>query len=693
MELQTGTIIEFSTSSGHRLGVITGEIGKKKLIVISEQGDEMRPGREDVTFEVGPFKPTEPERIVAKLTALAAETSALIEEVDVAMLWEFAGEEEKAWKAGELAELMFASREPAQTLAIMRALRLDTVYFKSRRDGLYEPRPSSQVDALIEQRDVEARKEEGRRALFGTLQTILGAPSDERADVLAKAMDETSFRQTIDLLREYAAAGDEFGRSRQADELLEEIGSVLGRRLRGRGHLQAFYLLVELGYWHEHENLWLHRFRIVEHVTPELIAEANRHAETDWEPESWRRDLTDLFCVTIDDESTLDVDDALSITSCLDGGWEVGIHIADPSARVHLDSPLDVDARNRGTSLYLPTGCIPMFPRALSELAMSLVEGHLRPAITTRVRLSESLQILETEVFPSVIRVGRRVSYDEADRILESDEETPLHDTIHYLKYIADELLMVRQNRGAFSVDLPEVKLKVDMSSGQPVVKLLGIDTESPSRMLVSELMILCNQVMAEFCAEREIPTIYRVQEAPDSDLLDEGTLAIPEGVARSFAMVRKMKRGDITTRPGSHFGLGLDKYVQASSPIRRYGDLVCQRQIKAFLAGESMPYDEDTILRVLAGVDNTTREALRAERETVRYWVIYYLATKAGEVVDATVIEHKDEQGSRVTLFLEETAFRANCMLRQKVPIGDRVQVVVERADPRKDMLVLREA
>lgn len=693
MELQTGTIIEFSSGGAHRFGVITGELGKKKLIIISEQGDEMRPERDDVTYEVGPFKPTEPSQIVEKLTRLRAQTEALAADVDVAMLWEFAGEEDKAWKPKELAELMFASNEPAEVLAVLQALRADIVYFKARRDGTFEPRPKSQVDALMEQRDVEQRKEEERRVFLDAFKSVLEAPVEERAALLDRAMEAPSFRAPIDLFKEYASQGEEFPRAKQADDLLEDISSGLSRRLKGKGPLQAFYLLVELGYWEEHENLWLHRFRIAEQAPAEVVAAANRQAETHWEPESFRRDLTDLFCITIDDESTLDVDDALSIKACLDGGWEVGIHIADPSARVTVHSDLDLDARGRGTSLYLPTGSIPMFPRSLSEMAMSLVEGQLRPAITTRVRFSESLQILETEVFPSFVHVDRRLSYDEVDAMLESEEESPLLDTVHYLKYIADELMTNRIDRGAFSVDLPEVKLKVDLSSGKPVVSLGRIDTESPSRMLVGELMILCNQVMAEFCAEREIPTIYRVQEAPDTELLDAEILAIPEGVARSFAMVRKMKRGDITTRPGPHFGLGLEKYVQASSPIRRYSDLVCQRQIKAFLAEEPMPFDEDTILHVLAAVDNTTREAIRAERETVRYWVVYYLAQNAGEVLDATVIEHKDAQGTRVSVFLEDAAYRTNCTLRQKVAVGESVQVVVDRADPRKDILTLREA
>ncbi|MFU8804724.1 MAG: RNB domain-containing ribonuclease [Bradymonadaceae bacterium] len=693
MDLQAQTIIEFSAGGDHRFGVITGELGKKKLIVISEQGDEMRPSRDEVTFEVGPFSSADPERIVEKLGRLRAEVDALAADVDVAMLWEFAGEEEKVWQAPELAELMFASTEAAETLAIIQTLRKDPIYFKTRKDGAYEPRSSAQVEALTEQNNAERKKEEERQAFFGAFKSILEASMEERFARLQDAMQETAFRGHIDLLRDYAAIGDEFVRARQADDLLTELATGLERRLKGKDHLRAFYLLVDLGYWEEHENLWLHRFRISTEAPQEIVMAANKRAETPWEPESWRRDLTDVFCITIDDESTRDIDDALSIKACLDGGWEVGVHIADPSARVPSDSPLDLDARSRSTSLYLPTGVIPMFPRALSESAMSLIEAELRPAITTRVRFSESLQILETEVFPSLVRVDKRLSYDEADALLESSEENPLTDAVHYLKYIADECMTNRESNGAFSVDLPEVKLKVDLSNGAPVVSIATVDNESPSRMLVSELMILGNQVMAEFCAEREIPTIYRTQEAPEGELLDADILAMPEGIVRSFAMVRKMKRGDITTRPGPHFGLGLQKYVQASSPIRRYGDLVCQRQIKAFLADEPLPFDGDTILNVLATVDNTTREAIRAERETVRYWVVYHLAQQKGEPLDATVLEHKDDQGTRVSVFLKDSAYRANCTLRQKVPLGETVQVMVERADPRKDILVLREA
>lgn len=371
----------------------------------------------------------------------------------------------------------------------------------------------------------------------------------------------------------------------------------------------------------------------------------------------------------------------------------MGIHIADPSARVLMDTPLDDDARQRGTSIYLPTGAIAMFPRALSEEAMSLLAGEVRPAISTMVRLDQDLNVVDVRLVPSSIRVGARLSYDEVEQWLQGSENSRLGDMLHTLSYIAEERMMRREDAGAVSIDLPEVKMRVNLHADPPEVSVEPLRTNSPARLLVSEMMILGNEQMARFCHQNNIPTIYRTQEAPDEELLDAETLAIPEGLARNYAMLRKMKRGDITTEPGPHYGLGLRYYVQASSPIRRYSDLVCQRQIKAFLAGEQLPYDAERIVQVLARVDNTAREALRAERETQRYWLTYYLGQRPGQNMEAVVVEHKDEAGQRGAVFLNNCAYKTNCTFKRRIPLGSTIQVVVERADPRKDILVVREA
>ncbi|MBA2661534.1 MAG: VacB/RNase II family 3'-5' exoribonuclease [Bradymonadaceae bacterium] len=691
MEMETGTIVEFSAGGTYRLGMVAGELGKKKLIVWTEHGDEMRPERGDITLVMGKKRADNPAAVAEALRELRAQIAVYGEEIDLEVLWEIVGEMGEPLTAAQIAELMFTTSEYAAVLAILGALRADSVYFKSKRDS-FEARPRAQVETQLAQRAAEGKKARERNDFSEAVAALLAAEAEQRKVLALEHGQNDAFRNYLILIKDYAVYGDELERHKLAEELLDELEASVGRKFRSRGQQRAFDLLVDLGIWGEHENLWLYRFGISPQASKAVLEAAQALAAEPWVPEPGRRDLSALYCVTIDDAETRDIDDALSCEPLIDGGWKVGIHIADPGARVAVGSLLDEEARSRGTSIYLPTGPIPMFPNALSEAAMSLVAGELRPALSIVVTFDANFEIVEREIFSSTVCVDQRLTYDEVDRMLAGEERGRVANLLQNLNYVGEECMSQRDQNGALSINLPEVKVRVDMSEEQPRVNCALLDQESSARLLVSEMMILCNHVLADFCDKNNIPTLYRCQDSPDSELLDEETLALPEGLVREFAMLRKMKRGDVTTQPSPHFGLGLSKYVQASSPIRRYGDLVCQRQIKAFLAGEALPYDAEGILGLLAGVDGSAREGSRAERETNRYWLIYHLAMHK-EPLEAVVVELKDAQGTRASVFVNQCAYKTNCSLKRQVPLGATIEVVVDRADPRKDILILREA
>ncbi len=692
-EPQIGSIIEFDAGDEHRLAIVTGTVGKKKLVIHTASGDEMRTTLGDITFALGSGPADDLSRAEKKLQDLADSIAQRQNDVELEILWEFVREEDSPMKPSELADLIFSNTESATVLAVIRALREDLIFFKGRRDGLYEPRPDGQVEDLREQERVRLRKEREYTAVLQAIVDVLELPEEERASRIGKAMGEDdALRNSIYLLQDFAAQGEEFFRRDEAQTLLDDLADLLGRQLKGRLGLKAFHLMVELGLWTEHQNLCLRRYHIDPHFSEEILAAAKELAQSPWQPEPWREDLTYLTCITIDAPHSRDLDDALSCQPTIEGGWEVGIHVADPSALVTMDSLLDREARKRATSVYLPTGSIPMFPRSLSEDKFSLVEDKVRPAMTTRVIFDENLEIIETEIVPSLIQVNRRLSYVETDELLESDDSGRFEDLVQNLKYIADHCYTRRVDQGAFSFDLPDTKVVVDDSTDPPTVEVSAVETDTASHALVSELMILNNEMVGRFCTRNEIPVIYRNQESPDDPLVDDEILAIPEGPARAFAQIRRMKRGEISTVAALHFGLGIYGYAQASSPIRRYSDLICQRQIKAFLSDHPLPYDDEGILEVLAAIDATLGDASDTERETNRYWLLYDLAQKE-EPLDAIVVEHKDPQGSRVSVFLTYCAYRSNGTLRSAVPVGGEVEVVVERANPRRDALTLRQA
>lgn len=696
--MDVGKIVEVAVSEGHRLGVVTGVLNKKKIIVKMRGDVEMRPSPKDVTFEVSgkkidPSVSGEVERVLSKFEAEVEEYREL---VDLPFLWEMVSELGDAMTTPELADLAIGSQGDAEQLAILQTLRADTLYFKQKKE-VWEPRPTEIIEQLRSQLEAEQRREAERGAFLSAIAEAQALPTKpERAALIrARAAEDDSLRDKLALLQEYGASDDYFERKDQANELLDELDARDDIKIYGSGSLRAFNLMRELGLWSKHENTWLYRYRIPVEVPEALIEEAKRLAEQPWEPEPWRRDLTRTLCVTIDDASTRDIDDALSCVPTPDGGWEVGVHIADPSAFVEAGSELDLAARSRGTSIYLPIGTLPMFPRELSEEKMSLVAGELRPAMTTLVKMDRDLEILEVEVFPSTVQVDHRMTYDEVDEILDRDASNPVEVALHDLLFLTSELYARRQEAGAVSFDIPEAKIVVSpLDPAQvaedpdvdPEVKVEVLSGESAARTLVAESMIFASANMARFCARREIPVIYRAQEAPEDELFDDEVMAMPEGLPRFFAMRRKMKPGNITTHPERHFGLGLDMYVQATSPIRRYSDLICQRQVKAFLTGEELPYSPDEILQIAADVESATREAIRASRGTDLYWSHFYLDTLRGEVMKGVVLDHRDDRIAFV--FLHDVAMRAKVLMSRRHQPGDEIDVLIERADPRREML-----
>lgn len=695
--MNLGEIIEFSSGDDHRIGVIVGEVGKKKLEVVTAEGDEMRATRKEVTFETGitvaDYSSTSVAQSGARRFAEKVEEAA--EDVDLPMLWEFVSEMGEAMGPEDLAELFFGSSEPSTRLAILSVLRDDFVFFKQKKGPRFEPRPESQVEELKRQREAELEKERERNAFIDGVVAVMQADDGERAALADQKMADPDFRKLARVIQKYAVDDSDYDRADQAKELLEDIESELGRHLKGRYGDKAFHLMVAMGVWDEHENLHLHRHNISSEVPDEIVEAANVICERGWEPEGYRRDLTDVLSFSIDSPSTRDIDDALSCEKLPGGGWRVGVHIADPSARVPAGCDVDLEARGRGTSIYLPTGVFPMFPRSLSHDKMSLVAGELRPAVSSLMTFDENFDLVDSEIVASMVEVDHRLTYDEVDRMLAAGEDNPVAGALGVLRQIAAHLEEQRREAGAVSIDLPDLDLKVDYApGGEPTIEASVQDARSPSHQLVSELMVLNNRLLGEFCRDHELPTIYRGQAPPEEELYTDDIMALPEGLAREFALVRKMKPGDVTTQPTAHFGLGLAVYVQASSPIRRYTDLVAQRQVKAFLAEEELPYSDTDIMEVLGSVEAAARGAYLAERETTRYWTLYHLGNSLkGEELEATIVEHKGHDKALAAVFLHDVALKTNAKFRDRPPVGEVCKVSVAKADPRRDVLSIRQA
>jgi exoribonuclease-2 len=250
--------------------------------------------------------------------------------------------------------------------------------------------------------------------------------------------------------------------------------------------------------------------------------------------------------------------------------------------------------------------------------------------------------------------------------------------------------------KGAVIMNFPEVKLRAtgDVEGGH-VRRLDAVVAEqipqTGSRRLVQELMILAGSVAGSYCSVNKVPVVFRVQPAP-TDPTDLQQLAGKRHeLVDAWRLRRKMPRSQFQGTPDSHFGLGLDAYVQATSPIRRYGDLVCHRQIRAALAGEPYLYDDQTMMEVINQVATTTHASNAVDRESNRYWSLVWLAARVGVTLDGVVVGFAGRKADRANVHLSDLASVQTVPLAHKVALGDSVRVQVDSVQPRQDKVSLR--
>lgn len=370
---------------------------------------------------------------------------------------------------------------------------------------------------------------------------------------------------------------------------------------------------------------------------------------------SLRRDLRGRTIFTIDPVDAKDFDDALSVDS-IEGKLRLGVHIADVSAYVEWDSALDLDARRRATSVYLPDRVIPMLPPQISEKLCSLRSNEDKLAFTVDMLMNADGSVAKTEFYPSLIRSSARLSYDEAQMILEGTPSS-FSGELQTLNKLAHKLARRRKQRGAIDFEGVEAKVTLD-ETGKPIAVRLRTKTEASS--LVEEAMILANEQVALHMLQAEAPMIYRVHDEPFPASLDELLPTLQEfGYAKEVApqtsqeiqaileasagrpehrlisqlLLRAMKRAKYTPRYTTHFGLASKGYTHFTSPIRRYPDLMVHRLLKAQLSGEPLP---DAMIKQLDWIgehsSNREREAEQTSYEAIALKLREYLAPRVGE-------------------------------------------------------------
>ncbi len=597
------------------------------------------------------------EKLLSALRQAEERREALSRKVRVHELWELIHDENESFGYAYLAELAFGEGvEDDHVSAVVRALFQDKLHFKLK-DGRFLPNTPRRIEEIVRQCEEEARWERFLSEGSEWLCRRLDGETPERPD---------SADEVVRLLCSLALYGDDFPDYKRIRELLSRAGYSDPRMARR--------LLVKLGVWEEDEDLDILRLGVRTEF-PEEVMEASKDLKGRPLEKSLLEDLRHLEAVTIDGADTRDFDDALSL-DVRDGVFEVGVHIADVAGLVPQGSPVDREAQQRGSSLYLPRRQIPMIPPSLSQDTLSLREDCDRPAISLICRMNDRGEVLESRFTPSLIRVKRRLTYDDVNLMYRED---PLLVRMHRL---ATAFQQMRNEKGALILSTPEVIIQVDEQTG---VSIRLVEQDTPARKLVAEFMILYNRLAARFCRERSIPVLYRGQDEP-SERLNEREM---DPLFYVFMQRRKLQPMMIDTDPSPHSGLGLDAYTNATSPIRRYLDLVTQRQIRSALIEEPIPYDEDTLEQIRISVEASLKDLATVRRNRTRYWILKHLRENPVQSLEALVLW---STRSRHRLLLTNSMLFADLKRKngQDLEPGRRIRVCVEQCNPWEDVLNL---
>lgn len=418
------------------------------------------------------------------------------------------------------------------------------------------------------------------------------------------------------------------------------------------------------------------RYALSKTFPPEVEAETARFGE---EPSAsdleGRVDFRTLPTATIDPEDAKDFDDALSIRP--EGhGVRLWVHIADVSHYVRPGTALDAEAARRGNTTYLPGTAYPMLPHALSSSLCSLVPGRDRLVFTAEMVIDPKGRVTEAHFHRGVIRSMARLSYSQAQDILEGREKAaPEVETLLRQALGLQRVLFARRlTLGTLDLDLPEADLRFGLTGKvEEVLPTVRLD----SHRIVEEAMLAANETVARELSRREVPALYRIHDDPAPEKLEKlrpmlnalglgassrGDLTDPFALQKllkateghraaklvAYLVLRSMAQARYSAVLQKHYGLGFEAYTHFTSPIRRYPDLVVHRCLAAALWGEGAP--EANLEETAAHCSRTERQADLAEREVLAWYQMAFLAERLGETFDAMILGFT-KFGARVEL------------------------------------------
>lgn len=625
-----GKLIEYLDSGKFTCAFVT-EAQDKRLRLITQTGREINlPLSRVLHISKRSYPVTgDREEMLRQLQEAADRRKGLIEEINLEEIWELTTDEAATvFEPLFLAELAFGGEtDDDQVAAFIRCIFSDRLYFKFR-EGKIHAHSREQVEQLR----IQQEKEQSKQALLTNgAAALTRLMQDEEIDADLKPVLD----QCLPVLQDFYLFAGDAPQATMARELLKTAGL--------HDPHAPFHLLVKAGIWDSNENIPLLRqelpnaFSLAARQQAEMLL---RKGTSELFNDQGRIDLTALAPMTIDGATTLDFDDALTIEE-EEGNYLVGVHISDVAHYVKPEDPLFQEAMHRGTSLYFPEGQIPMLPRLLSQGICSLIQGETRAALSLMILLSPEAEVLRVRIKPSIIKVARRLTYEEVDRLIAGDDDRELR-TLNMLR---TKLRDRRLEAGALLLPFPDVNISVN---GNNNVHITLADSDTPARTLVSEMMILANTCAASFVADRMVPGLFRAQGPPRKRLVH----GLDNDLFLNSLQRKQLSRGELLTGAKAHSGLGVAQYTTITSPIRRLLDLLMQHQLHSLVRREELRFNEKMCKDFTAVISRTLAAANAVKQQRHRYWLLKYLEARKGTSMNAMIL---DSNPKRVFLLLTD--------------------------------------
>ena len=404
---------------------------------------------------------------------------------------------------------------------------------------------------------------------------------------------------------------------------------------------RAHELLLKIKHWSELINPYPERHKI--YPNEELTLDVK---------EVTREDLTHLKSFAIDNIDSSEADDAISLD-----GERIWIHIADVATQVDIDSELDGYAQKRASNLYLPDQTIHMLPPNLSSLC-SLGESEKSNALSVGFRMIDC-QISDIKILQSEIKVVK-MSYEEADQKLKEDK------VLSKLNALAKSHKAYRNENGAIKLDLPNVDVKLKNKKVD-----IHIQTESESRKLVAEMMVIAGRVIAQYATENKISMPFLTQEVGS---FSEEIMQNKENLtaAQAFQASRCFKQSKITPKASLHAGLGLSCYIRVTSPIRRYLDLLTQQQLVRFINNQTT-LDDTQVKKRITQVNAVISRVNKATRQSIEHFKCLFLKQNNNWCGKGIIV---DLNGNKATILIPEIAMITQLKLKSKAQLEDEIEL-----------------